>query len=200
MPKPTSNYSKLIGSLRKGHESAYTEVVDTFYQELCRYATNLSRDAYQSEDIVQNVIVRLWEKRRNLHPNLNLKSYLYRSVYNEFVDQYRKEMATTALEKKYLEELDSYMETDQEKMEDLIQLVQKEIEKLPEKCRETFLLSRREGLTYGEIAAYMNVSVKTVETQMTKAFSLLRKALGKKLNSLLFLLFGTNEHRASQSR
>lgn len=197
MPQPTSDYSKLIASLRQGHDFAYNQIIDTFYRELCLYATQLSRDAYRSEDIVQNVIIRLWEKRKSLHPNLNLKSYLYRSVYNEFVDQYRKEMATTALEKKYLEELDRYMETDQEKMEDLIRLVRNEIEQLPDKCKETFLLSRSEGLTYGEIATYMNVSVKTVETQMTKAFSLLRKTLGEKMNGLLFLLFGTNSYKSA---
>lgn len=169
-------------------------MVGLYYENLCQYATNLSRDAYQAEDIVQNVIIRIWEKRKQLHPDLDLKRYLYRSVYNEFVDQYRKEMATTALEKKYIMELDAYMDNEDEgKLDELMELVYREIDRLPLKCRETFLLSRSEGLTYNEIADHMNVSVKTVETQMSKAFTILRKQVGEKLNTLLFLLFGVNQ-------
>lgn len=191
MKKPSQQSPELLNALRNGKKEAYAQLVDTFYGELCQYATNLSRDAYRSEDIVQNVMIKLWEKRDRLHPGLNLKGYLYRSVYNEFVDQYRKEMATTALEKKYLEELDAYLDQgDAERMEKLMAVVNREIDQLPAKCRETFLLSKKEGLTYGEIAQYMDVSVKTVETQMTKAFSILREKVGEKLNSLLFLLFG----------
>jgi len=116
---------------------------------------------------------------------------LYKSVYNEFIDQYRKDLSISVLERKYIEVLDSFIEVKEEnETKRLITLVEKEIEQLPNKCKETFLLSKKNGLTYREIADYQNVSVNTVEKQMVKAFSILRKKLKDKMISLLFILFG----------
>jgi RNA polymerase sigma-70 factor (ECF subfamily) len=70
--------------------------------------------------------------------------------------------------------------------------VKLEIENLPPKCKQTFLLSKQEGLTNMEIAEYLNVSIKSVEAHITKAFSILRKKVGDKMNGILFLLFGIN--------
>ena len=67
--------------------------------------------------------------------------------------------------------------------------MQNEIEQLPPKCKETFLLSKQDGLTYVEIAEYQNVSVNTVEKQMVKAFSILRKKMKERMMSFIFLLF-----------
>ncbi|WP_243456827.1 sigma factor-like helix-turn-helix DNA-binding protein [Polaribacter batillariae] len=74
-------------------------------------------------------------------------------------------------------------------LEKLILLVKKEIENLPPKCKKTFVLSKQEGLTNIEIAEYLNISIKSVEAHITKAFSILRKTLGNKTNGVLFLLF-----------
>lgn len=180
--------------LEKGDENAYVHLVDIYYDDLFNYAKNLSRDHYRSDDIVQNVFIKLWEKRMNLKNVFSLKSYLYKSVYNEFIDLYRKDVATTTLEKKYIEEFDFYLDhVEENELTRLIEIVKREIEQLPPKCKETFLLSRMEGLSYVEISDYMKVSTKTVETHMTNAFRILRKKMDKKGQTLLFLLFGTPE-------
>jgi len=80
-------------------------------------------------------------------------------------------------------------EEDEKSLERLIKLVKKEIQNLPPKCKQIFLLSKYEGLTNIEIAEYLNISTKSVEGHITKAFSILRKTLGDKVNALLFLLF-----------
>jgi RNA polymerase sigma-70 factor (ECF subfamily) len=72
----------------------------------------------------------------------------------------------------------------------VINVVNKEIQNLPPKCKEVFILSKKEGLTNIEIAEHLDVSIKTVEAQITKAFSILRSSLEKKIKSFLFLLFG----------
>ncbi|WP_242204262.1 RNA polymerase sigma factor [Aestuariivivens insulae] len=186
-----SNQKKFIKHLKKGNTSAYTHLIDLYYKKLCDYASSLDRDSFKSEDIVQNVIVRMWQQREKLDTNISIKNYLYKSVYNEFIDQYRKTIAVTTLEKKYIEGLDLILE---EKEEDetnrLIALVEREIEQLPTKCKETFLLSKKEGLTYIEIAEFQHVSVNTVEKQMSKAFSIIRKKMKEKMLSTLFILFG----------
>ena len=190
MHKLFSSQKKLIKHLKKGDSTAYTFIVDLYYKKLCDYASNLARDDFKSEDIVQNVIVRMWQQREKLNPNISIKNYLYKSVYNEFIDQYRKDIAITALEKKYIEGLDSFTEVQNEdETNRLMTLVQREIEQLPPKCKETFLLSKQDGLTYSEIAEFQNVSVNTVEKQMVKAFSIIRKKMKEKISAFLFLLF-----------
>ena len=184
------NNRKLVEHLKKGNEIAYTYLVELYYEKLCDYASNLARDSFKSEDIVQNVFIRMWRQREKLNFNISIKSYLYKSVYNEFVDQYRKDIAITLLEKKYIEEINSNIEpSDNDKTERLIVLVEKEIEQLSPKCKETFLLNKKEGLTYVEIAEFQNVSVGTVEKQMNKAFSLIRSKIKGKLLTFLFVLF-----------
>ncbi len=185
-----SNQKKLIKHLKKGNTGAYSYLVDLHYKKLCDYASNLARDNFKSEDIVQNVITRMWVNRKKLSPDISIKNYLYKSVYNEFIDQYRKEIAVTILEKKYIEGLETIIEIkDASETNRLMALVQNEIEQLPPKCKETFLLSKQDGLTYVEIAEYQNVSVNTVEKQMVKAFSILRKKMKEKVMSFMFLLF-----------
>lgn len=194
-----TNHKKLLKHLKKGKTPAYTYLVDLYYEQLCNYAKNLARDDYQSEDIVQNVIVRIWQQRDKLNSNINIKNYLYRSVYNEFIDQYRRSNAITALEKKYIEGLDIVLEDeDFNNSERIMAMVMKTVENLPPKCRETFLLSKKEGLTYIEIAEYQNVSVNTVEKQIGKAIRIVRETLKDKIKTVLFLLLGLNSCNTKQ--
>jgi RNA polymerase sigma-70 factor (ECF subfamily) len=181
----------LINALKKGDTKAYTHLVNHYHHKLCVYAYSLTKDHNLSEDIVQNVFMSIWNKKSNLREDLVLKSYLYKSVYNEFVDQYRKQKPVLSLEKKHIDVLSEIIEEeDGNSMEKLIKLVKKEIENLPPKCKQTFLLSKQDGLTNIEIAEYLDVSLKSVEAHITKAFSILRKTVGDKVNSVLFLLFG----------
>ncbi|WP_317130302.1 RNA polymerase sigma factor [Changchengzhania lutea] len=155
------------------------------------YANSLVSNESQAEDIVQNVYIKTWEKRNYLNEKFSIKSFLYKSVYNEYIDQYRKNRAVTLLEKKYIEALDVIVEEDYTVLEKLYLLVQKEIQNLPPKCKRVFLLSKQEGLSNIEISEYLNVSTKTVEAHITKAFCLIRERvdLNPNMNTLLFLLF-----------
>jgi RNA polymerase sigma-70 factor (ECF subfamily) len=95
------------------------------------------------------------------------------------------------LEKQYIDNLTTFIEEeDSNTLEKLIKLVKLEIQNLPPKCKETFLLSKEDGLTNIEIAEHKNISLKTVEAHMTKAFAILRDKIGGKMEGILFLLFG----------
>lgn len=167
--------SCLIDQLKKGNEKAYAYLVDTFHHRLCVYAYSLVKDKDQAEDIVQNVFVRTWERRNTLKADFTLKSFLYRSVHNEFIDQYRKRKSVTALETKYAEEMLRLTPRDDAFLERLLSFVQHEIHKLPPKCRKIFLMSKQEGRTNLEIAEQLRVSEKTIEYHITKAFNILRR-------------------------
>lgn len=181
----------LIDALKNGDEKAYSYLIDTYHHKLCVYANSLVKNIYSAEDIVQNVFIKVWEQRTRLKSDHALKSFLYKLVYNEFIDLYRKNQSLFSLEKSYYDALNSIVfEDDSESFQRVLNVVNKEIQNLPPKCKEVFILSKKEGLTNIEIAEHLDVSVKTVEAQITKAFSILRTSLEEKVKNVLFLLFG----------
>lgn len=181
---------ELIHGLKKGESKAYSFMVDTYHNKLCAYAFELSNDYDLAKDIVQNVFVNIWRIRLKLKDDFAVKSYLYRSVYNEFLNQERNRKLLVRLDKKYIDVLNQVVEEDNhESMERLMIVVKREIENLPPKCKRTFLLSKQEGLSNIEIAAHLNVSIKSVEAHITKAYAILRKKVGTKIHNVLFLLF-----------
>ncbi len=192
MKQVYSDNDNLIAELKNGREVAYAFLVDTYNHKLCVYAMGLTNDKDMAEDIVQNVFIRIWEMRKNLKATFSIKSYLYKSVYNEFIDQNRKRQSVTALEKKYIEELDQIVEVDEDRLERLILLIRQEIENLPPKCKRIFFMSKEEGLSNIEISERLNLSKKTVEAQITKAFKMIRKKTKTKesLDPVFFLVLG----------
>ena len=185
-----SDNSQLIQRLKKGDQNAYTYIIDMYFDKLCVYGYGLSRNTSIAEDIVQNCLLKTWEKRAQLEETLSLKSYLYKMVYNEFVDIYRRNKSVSALEENYQKSVESFMVTDdEESFQAAVNAVRKEIDKLPEKCKNIFILSKKEGLTNAEIAEHLGISIKTVEAQITKAFSILREIFKDKLPYILFTLF-----------
>lgn len=189
-----SNDKILIAALTEGNEKAFNYLISSYYKKLCVYATTLCHDPNQAEDIVQNVFYRVWENRASLNISKRLSSFLYRSVYNEFIDQYRQSKKVITLEKKHIDTLSTLLEEESNSSIDrLIKIVNLEIDKLPRKCKKTFLLSKKEGLSNFEIADYLNISVKSVEAQITKAYKILREKINEnsknRKDSNHFLLF-----------
>ncbi|VAW10363.1 RNA polymerase ECF-type sigma factor [hydrothermal vent metagenome] len=181
--------SFLAQQLSLGNDKAYDFLMESFYQSLCTYAYTLTNDHSKAEDTVQNVFVEVWVNRKNINPNFSIKSYLYKSVYNEFIDQYRKDKPVVYLEKKYLEAVDLVVEDERANLDELIKLVDREINNLPSKCKRIFLLNKKDGLTHTEISEYLDISIKTVEGHMTRAFKILRRKLGARVKAIFFLLF-----------
>jgi len=183
--------SNLIEDLKNGEEKAFVYLVDHYNQRLYGYALTLTKDHAQAEDILQNVFLRAWEKRKKMHITTSLQNYLYKSVRNEFLNQYKKSRSTMILEQKYFEALEKITSNqDENEFQTTLVHITKEIQNLPPKCREVFVMSRKEGLTNLEISEYLNISVKTVEAQITKAFTILRKELDEKCKTILFMLMG----------
>tara|TARA_R110000868_G_scaffold208466_1_gene457883 strand:- start:60 stop:671 length:612 start_codon:yes stop_codon:yes gene_type:complete len=192
MPAKYFDNLQLIEALKLGDSKAYTFLVDTYHHKLCLYAYSLINDQKAAEDIVQNVFIRTWKKRNRLNSDFDIKSFLYKSVYNEFIDEYRKQKLVVPLEKKYIDALTTMVENeDEHAMERRIKLVKRAIQNLPPKCKEIFMLSKQDGLTNLEIAEYKQVSVKSVEAHITKAFSILRQSIGEEMHQVLFLIFRT---------
>lgn len=181
----------LIDQLQKGNERAYVFLVDTYTKRLFGYALTLTNDHAQAEDILQNVFFKAWKQRKKIGIKSSLQNYLFKSVYNEFINQYKKKRSTMILEQKYFASLEKAVNVhDDQSFEGVIARITLEIQKLPPKCRQIFILSKKEGLTNMEISEYLNVSTKTVEGQITKAFGILRERLGVKYKSVFIIIFG----------
>lgn len=186
-----NDHTTFIQSLKSGEEKAYAYLVDRFHHSLCSYADSLVHDKDLAEDIVQNVFIRIWERRNTLDARFSFKGFLFRSVRNEFVDQYRKKQSVVALEHNYAEALQGVEEEDEAFFERLLGVVQREIQDLPPKCQKIFLLSKRDGYTNSEIAEQLHLSKKTIEYYITKAFAILRKKANRQVEPIFFLLFGS---------
>ena len=178
-----------VEKLKKGDYDAYTLLMNDYYKNLCGYANLFTKDPSKSEDIVQNVFVKLWIYRKKIDSNIPIKRYLHKSVYNEFIDQYRKNKSVVSLEEKHLRTINTIIDDNSFDIEKLMTRVNNEIEKLPEKCKKVFILNKKEGLTHDEIAEYLQISKKTVEGHITRAFKILNQKLGKKIKSILIILF-----------
>lgn len=191
MSNTYSDNSEFIEALKSGESKAYTTLVDIYHHKLCIYAYSLSNDQNAAEDIVQNVFIRTWKNRNQLKSDFEIRGFLFKSVYNEFIDEFRKQKLVVPLEKKYIDAITTVVDDENEHaLERKIKLVKWEIQKLPPKCKEIFMLSKQDGLTNQEIAEYKQVSVKSVEAHITKAFSVLRRSIGVEIHSVMFLLLG----------
>lgn len=184
--------SIFIQKLKEGDEKAYSYLMDEYYQSLCSFAKVFTKDSAMSEDIVQNVIIKFWLNRKKIDDNIYLKKYLHKSVFNEFIDQYRKSKNLISLEEKHLEALNEVIDNDTNEILKMTNELNKEINKLPKKCRRVLILSKKEGLTHDEIAKYLDISKKTVEGHISRAFQILHDKLDEKINSLFIIMFKFN--------
>ncbi len=151
------------------------------YNELCAYIYNLSRDKQLAEDIVQNVMLKIWKNRKSLRITTSMKSYLYKSCYYELLDSYkRNKKELNYIEQIKKDALELFVEEDNDFVKNRIIKVREEIEKLPPKCKEVFVLNKLQGFKYKEVAEQLNVSIKTVEAQMYKAMTRIKKSLESK--------------------
>jgi RNA polymerase sigma-70 factor, ECF subfamily len=147
------------------------------------------RDFETAQEIVQEAFLSLWEKRDTIDLAQPVKAYLITTIRNKCLNWLRdnKKFNTVILHFEELLPDQEYVSSDRLIEAELLKAVNHAIRELPEKCREIFTLSRFGNLKYQEIADQLQISVKTVETQMSKALQHMRIRL-KEYISVIFLL------------
>lgn len=149
-----------------------------YYAPLVVYASRYVSGTEIAREIVQDFFVKLYEKRNTISIDISIKSYLYRSVYNCCINYLNQR----SLQDKHLRNIE-LEKTDEENLENEINSVELQykiyevIEELPAKCKRIFKMNRLQGLKNDEIASTLNLSKRTVETQISKALKILRKKL-----------------------
>ncbi len=169
----SNNDRDLVEAVMQNNAGAFKVLYYKYFKPLIRFAWYRLHSVDVSRDLVQEVFFRVWMKRENLNPDKSFKAYLYKSL-NNLIINYRKlkSTGTVSLEDESLRK----RKYEEEKIDIEIDTLNA-LEKLPEKLKTVFILSRTEGYKYSEIAEICGISVKAVEKRMTKAFTLLKKYL-----------------------
>lgn len=152
------------------------EIFTSYYQSLWMTSSRMLADRSLAEDMVQEVMARVWQMDSLDHIQSNFGGYLHRAVLNTTLNRIRER-------KRWSSEPDDHLpllskEDAMHAPEEVRLAIDQAIAALPDRCRLVFVFSRYEGMTNQQIADLMEISIKTVENQMTKAFKLLRGALG----------------------
>jgi RNA polymerase sigma-70 factor, ECF subfamily len=166
--------------IKMGDEQAFELFFRQYYIRLCGFANKYLNDPEEAREIVQEVFTKIWEVREDINPDESLCSYLFKMTSNISINKLRHKN----VESKYVEiyklvyvdnrDISPYESLLSNELNDNITIA---LNKIPPRCRKIFDLSREERLKYSEIAVTLNISVKTVESQMSKALNILRYEL-----------------------
>tara|TARA_B100000900_G_scaffold52064_1_gene38395 strand:- start:1861 stop:2403 length:543 start_codon:yes stop_codon:yes gene_type:complete len=169
-----------IKRLKNNESSAWGELVNLYGDKLFAYALSLCSNHEISSEIVQQVFINVFERKDKLSTEYSLKSYLYKSTFNKFIDLHRKKKSMAILHEQYYLMLDQFaVKSEDDYLKDRLEMMNREIDKLPNKTKEVFYLSKKRGFSNIEISELLDISIKTVEGHMTKAFKLLRTEMKK---------------------
>lgn len=172
----------LVDRIRRGDREAYKHLFRTYCEDLCRFALNYVEHLRVAEDLVQDVFFNLWDERHALEVEQSLKAYLYGMVRHRAITHLRKKQVRSKwMRNGNLQDLSSDTLADRSgdglEHKEQKQEAKRAIEALSERQYQVFVLSRRYELTYSEIAVALDISIRTVETHMSRALKFLRDQL-----------------------
>lgn len=181
----------MMKQLKEGKESAFHTLFKKYFSVLTLYAYKILKDEDVARDVVQAVFTKVYEQRETLEIRVSIKSFLYQSVRNRSLN----ELKSIQIKKRHHDIIfvngtelgddgDSFMEAAELEIK-----IAQAIGRLPSQCRKIFEMSRMEGMTNSEIAEDLQLSKRTVETQISKALKSLRSQLQDFLPALLFIIF-----------
>jgi len=185
----TLSDQELTGLLKNGDQAAYAMIYQRYYRLLYIHALKKLNDEEEAKDIIQELFTTLWTKRETILQDTNFAAFLYTSVRNRVLDYFSHQKVAS----RYIDSLQGFIDTDPVSADDrvhereLLEFIQAEIQSLPPKMREVFLLSREENLSHKEIAEQLGISEQTVSKQISNALKVLRYKMGASV--FVFFLF-----------
>jgi len=177
-----------VKKIINGDEQSFESLFNTYCQKLINFSRRYVFDKEIAENIVQDVFVMVWTNKGSLDYSKSIKTYLFTAVKNnsfKYLRHLNVERAHSDITLDANEEIDPANKIEKSETADQIQ---REINNLPEKCREIFSMSKFDKLKYSEIADILDISIKTVETQMGRALKKLRENLKHLIIFLISLL------------
>lgn len=175
----------LLSAIQKGDRKAFDTLFRKYYPMLCAYGHRFV-DLGNTEEIVQDSFLWIWENRNSLIIEASLSSYLFKMVYRKALNQLEHIEAIQRADTRFYEEMQGMLQdTDFYQIEELTKQIKKAIEALPDSYREAFVMHRFRQMSYKEIAETLGVSPKTVDYRIQQALKQLRTELKDYLPLLL---------------
>lgn len=179
---------ELIKHYQAGQQQAYHALFCRYMESVCRYTMKYTRNHTIAEELAMDVMFRFWQKMDGLPADTNIPAYLFTSAKNALADHWRKkELETISLleEDIYLQSrpADYRLATKESEC-----MYERTVGKLSPQCREVFVLSREQGMTYQQIAREMNLSINTVKSYMATALKGIRATLQHQTDHILIYI------------
>jgi RNA polymerase sigma-70 factor, ECF subfamily len=178
---------ELTERVKQGEQVAFELLFKMHHEQLCNYARVYVKSMDIADEIVQDTFVKIWEIRTTLDPDQSLKAFLFRCVHNNCINYIKKVKVNSKLSETYVNEMKYRMQLLEQDVpesyfdmlaeEELGISIKKAIDELPAQCKEIFLLSRFNEMSYQQIADKLRISVNTVKTQLSRAMQKLRGGL-----------------------
>ncbi|MDR1223942.1 MAG: RNA polymerase sigma-70 factor [Tannerella sp.] len=167
----------LFLQLQNGEEKAYEELFIKYYSPLCEYASRSIRDE-EAEELVQDLMLYVWEAREEIVIETSLKSWLFTAIKHRCMNAVKRNACHEQAHEQIYEKLkDQFEDPNYYLFNELSEKIETSIRELPDNYREAFELSRFGELSNTQIARQLNVSVKTVEYRISQSLKILRTKL-----------------------
>lgn len=192
--------NRLFRKVKQGEMTAFEHLFKRLHPRLKEYAARVVRDEDTADDIVQEVFIKVWEQRARIK-TINIEAFLFKVLRNQCISHIKhlKVVQDLKIKVDLLRDIEEVYRIDFVRDEPYIlieQELQEQIESvisgLPEKCREVFLLSRRDGLKNREIAEQLGINIKNVERHISRALKDFRRHFGDSIPASLILLVISN--------
>ncbi|NGP89813.1 RNA polymerase sigma-70 factor [Fodinibius halophilus] len=179
--KKNKSEEQLVEKIREGNQQAFERLFFEYFFDLCSYALQITKSNEQAKDVVQEVFYKIWKRRRNWSVYTSIKAYLFRSVRNEALNLINKRGRREKLKEQLSDTTEKYTSKQStqknEGDEKLIKAVWNVVKEMPQRRRSVFVLHRKHGLSYKEIAEVLDITRKTVENHMGLALDDIRGSI-----------------------
>lgn len=194
-----SENDTLLIKLKNGDVVAFEEIYNQYRSKIYSYALKLCKSTVIAEEIVQEVFIKIWQKRDQLNPELHFGAYLKKIVLNDVLNHLKKVAREKTLQDELFSYLSSLKNSSEEKLleKELLKTYEEAIAQLPPQKKIIYQLSRNEELTHDEIAKKLNISKNTVKNHMVEATKFIRHYVSKHGSIVCFLMAASNYFRSN---
>ncbi|MBB5636396.1 RNA polymerase sigma-70 factor (ECF subfamily) [Pedobacter cryoconitis] len=189
----------LLIKLREGDESAFIQIYNQYRSKIYTYAYQLCKSSDTAEEIVQEVFIKIWQKKDQLNPELSFNAYIKKITLNHVLNHLKKVARERVLQEQIFHtiEVSSNRTEDQMLEKELRKVYDEAIARLPQQKKLIYQLSRIEELSHDEIALKLNISKNTVKNHMVEASRSIRDYVSKNGGIICFIIASSNYFHSS---